>query len=364
MERGAIPLGERDGALYRAHQVENGLRCGCVCPGCRRPLVAANQGKKRLPYFRHAESEGCTRGRSEGIRRAAVQLIAEKKELLLAGFAERVSLATRSGRLISKDVNFRPALVTPDKVDRFVDLDDDLRAHAFISRGEYQLIIRVRVSSRREHERRRRLREMQLSSMEIDLHRLTDAQVNDLDLFEQAVLYDPENREWIRSLRAEQFRERAMSVLREQVQKIDQDEAEVEAARIAAEKEREKQLLEERVRKAAHRKVQRAMARKQSTTLRAGGRSTRQQRQDLIAATMWKAAREWGGKGKQCTACYLISPPEAEFCFYCAATDSSLREVSYSVNDLAKTLHHRLRSSAAPDQSIRNVPDLVVVPEV
>lgn len=52
----AIPLGERDGIMLRAYEVEDGLRCGCICPACHRPLVAANQGEKRVPYFRHADS--------------------------------------------------------------------------------------------------------------------------------------------------------------------------------------------------------------------------------------------------------------------------------------------------------------------
>ena len=99
MTGSAIPLGERESQLYRAYEVENGLACGCVCPACRKPLVAANQGEKRLPYFRHVEQDDCWQGRSEGMRRAAVQLIAQRQEILLPGYKDTVILTGRSGQV-------------------------------------------------------------------------------------------------------------------------------------------------------------------------------------------------------------------------------------------------------------------------
>lgn len=53
MSGNMIPFGERDGLLYQADEVANGLGCQCVCPECQRALVAANEGTKVLPYFRH-----------------------------------------------------------------------------------------------------------------------------------------------------------------------------------------------------------------------------------------------------------------------------------------------------------------------
>ncbi|MGK8478688.1 hypothetical protein [Stutzerimonas stutzeri] len=83
-----IPFGERDGILFRAYEVDNGLRCRCICPGCKQPLNAANNGEKVVPHFRHAKSNDCFDGFREGARRAAVALIAQRKQLMLPALIE------------------------------------------------------------------------------------------------------------------------------------------------------------------------------------------------------------------------------------------------------------------------------------
>jgi len=97
MHETKIPFGERDGALFRAYEVENGLRCRCICPGCQQPLNAANNGEKVIPHFRHVKSNDCVDGFREGVRRAAVALIAQRKQLMLPARIETVPVAATSG---------------------------------------------------------------------------------------------------------------------------------------------------------------------------------------------------------------------------------------------------------------------------
>lgn len=79
MSGNLIPFGERDGLLYQADEVENGLGCNCYCPGCKRPLVAANQGAKVLPYFRHAQADTCKTGFVSAIKRKAIELLVAER---------------------------------------------------------------------------------------------------------------------------------------------------------------------------------------------------------------------------------------------------------------------------------------------
>ncbi|MCY1356423.1 hypothetical protein D9M69_428760 [compost metagenome] len=363
-----IPFGERNGVLHRAHEVDNGLRCGCICPGCKRPLNAANQGEKVAPYFRHAQAEECTSGFKEGVRRAAVALIVEKRRMSLPGFADRAMVIPVRGASLVSDVQFNAMDVTADTVVRFVDFGD-LLAHAVLHCADRQLLVRIRVSPRAEHERYRRLRALDHSSIEIDLSRLSLGDINDPFVFEHAVLKDPTNRVWIRSMRGEKLVERARQELQAKAEESAAawvaEQAEREAAERARQDEREERQAERKAALAEHRTTQRDMATRQGVTSSMAGdcRSARQQREDLIVATIMKAVRDWKGQGVECSTCHLTNPPGTRFCLYCASDDSEMIDVTIPA-DVAKTIYHRMRSSVKPDRSVRSVPTLIVTPEL
>lgn len=362
MHETKIPFGERDGTLFRAHEVENGLRCGCICPGCQQPLNAANNGEKVVPHFRHAKSNDCFDGFREGVRRAAVALIAKHKQLTLPALIETVRVATQDGRLLEEKVELQPVLITADNVERFVDLGS-LRGHAVLHQSTRQLIVRIKLSTRMEHERYRQLETLEHSSMEIDLHYLTLEQINDPARFEHAVLHDSANRRWIRSIRGEKLAANALRKLQSQAAEINTQWQLDQAEREAAEQSRQIELANEKaeLQRAleAHRAKQLQMAAKQSTTTLD---NTVQGRAELIARTMLKALQAWGGRAAECTACYLLSPPDSSFCLYCDATTSKVTLVQLAP-DIAWTLKQRMHCSAKPSMSAKAVPQLIVNPD-
>jgi hypothetical protein len=363
MHETKIPFGERDGTLFRAHEVENGLRCGCVCPGCQQPLNAANNGEKVIPHFRHAKSNDCFDGFREGVRRAAVALIALHKQLMLPALSETVRVATQGGRLLEEKVELRPVITTADTMERFVELDG-LRGHAVLHQSNRQLIVRIKLSARMEHERYRQIEALEHSSMEIALHHLTLEQINDPVSFEHAVLHDPANRNWIRSIRGE----RLLAITEQRLQSL---ASELNAQwhleqlkREAAEKARHSALDEEKAKLQlafeAHRVRQLQMASEQPTIEQD---NTVPGRAELIAGTMLKALQAWGGKAGECTACHLLSPPVYRFCLYCDSQTSKVNQLVLSP-DIALTLDKRMRCSAKPEMSVKAAPQLVVRPDI
>lgn len=363
MHENKIPFGERDGALFRAFEVENGLRCNCICPGCRQPLNAANNGEKVVPHFRHAQSNDCTTGFREGVRRAAVALIVQHKQLLLPAFHDIARTTTASGGLLEEKVELPPVAVTADSVERFVELDG-MRGHAVLHLSGRQLIVRVKMSSRMEHERYRQLQALEHSSMEIDLHRLTLEQINDADSFMHAVLQDPSNRSWIRCLRGEALKTLKLQQLQSRASELNATWLKEQAEREAEEQARQLAIANEaaehdlalkthcamQAEMAAHRQPQ-----PQDAT--ANGRS------ELIAATMLKALRDWNGKAAECKACFLLSAPGSRFCTYCAVDGHGLIETTVSP-DLPATIHKRMYCSAKPGMSVKAAPLLVVRPDI
>jgi hypothetical protein len=363
MHENKIPFGERDSVLFRAYEVENGLRCGCICPGCRQPLNAANNGEKVIPHFRHAQSNDCTDGFREGVRRAAVALIAQHKQLMLPAFLDTVSVFTASGQLLKESVELTPVIAVADSVERFVDLDG-FRGHGILHRSGRQLIVRIKMSSRIEHERYRQLETLEHSSMEVDLHNLTLEQINDTDSFAYAVLQDPSTRSWIRCIRGERLLANTEQRLQLHATELNAKWQDEQAERVAAENARQLALAEEKTERdlalKAHRAMQIGMAAKRPAI---EPDTKVQDRTQLIAATMFKALRDWKGKAAECKACYLLSPPGSRFCLYCTVDGYDLLETTVAP-DLPATIHKRMYCSAKPGMSVRAAPLLVVKPEV
>ncbi|HBN9632409.1 TPA: hypothetical protein L4Q87_000398 [Pseudomonas aeruginosa] len=366
MREAKIPFGERDGVLLRAFEVANGLACDCVCPGCRKPLNAANRGQKVIPHFRHAQAEDCVRGYKDGVRRAAVALIVAQQRLTLPAFSRQISATTISGHTLLRDVTFQPAAITADAVERFVDLGE-VMAHAVITAGGRQLIVRIKVSPRAEHERYQRLAHIAASSIEIDLSGLSLEQINDPATFERAVLSDPSTKSWIRSLRGEMLAQRAAKDLATDVVACngqwEQERGRLQAIEDARRVEQEAKVTTHANALAAHREVQLAVAAAQrdADIPAKDGRSARQRREDLIVDQTLRAAQEWGGQAVECSACCLLSQPGAQFCLYCASESSTMSRILVPA-DVAATIHLRMRCSAKPERSLRLAPTLLVQP--
>jgi len=59
-----LPCGlSKDGTLVYIDEAKNGLACECICPGCKQPLVAKNNGKKNEHHFAHKSKDfNCEHG--------------------------------------------------------------------------------------------------------------------------------------------------------------------------------------------------------------------------------------------------------------------------------------------------------------
>lgn len=53
-----LPFGLKDGEIIDISKVESGLKCDCVCPNCKSPLIA-RKGFKTIHHFAHYKSPEC-----------------------------------------------------------------------------------------------------------------------------------------------------------------------------------------------------------------------------------------------------------------------------------------------------------------
>lgn len=111
-------------------------------------------------------------------------------ELTLPAFEGKASATTTSGRTLTRSVLLKPKIATAESVLRFVDLGE-VRAHAVLKNSDRQLLIRIKLSPRSELERNKRLRDINHSSIEIDLHALSLEQINSPTDFEYPFFTTP-----------------------------------------------------------------------------------------------------------------------------------------------------------------------------
>lgn len=76
------PYGLRDGKPVLVDDVERGLACNCICPGCGHRLEA-HKGDIIAPYFSHYRGSECGVGYETALHLLAKEILLETKCLLL-----------------------------------------------------------------------------------------------------------------------------------------------------------------------------------------------------------------------------------------------------------------------------------------
>lgn len=368
MSGNMIPFGERDGQLFQADEVANGLGCGCVCPECQRALVAANEGTKVLPYFRH-QQRACEGGHAAGVRRKAIELIVAERQLQLPPFSQAISAKTMNGFVIRKAVSFESSLLQAERADAGVKLSG-VTADVVLTAGEHQLLVYVRAAKRQDRQKGSALLALGVSVLELDLSHLGLDTILDKDAFRQVVLFDLRVRRWLHTVRGTMMVKRARQAIQAEIdqrnelekqQKLkeleqrrlerEQMDAELEMARARNEALR---VASQAARVAAFEAQQKSP---EALAERARRESLKQEsslRAEAIVATIRRAIESWGGAGAECQRCYLINEADTEACGYCAST-GPFKGVSFT-QDYLGSAQARMRSSHKPDASVAQVP--------
>lgn len=200
-----VPFGLRDGRFWAPAEVQKGKACNCACPGCGAPLAAkAQTSRRKRPHFAHLADAGCATGRETGIHGRAKQVIAERRVLDLPAwgavlldmpnppFARDDDGFSHRGRVV--DYPARRVCLTDIQLERSLgEYKPDVCAHD--DSGE--LLIEIRVTHAVDDRKATRVQAHGRRMVEIDLSRLDREVPHDPEAFEQAVLFDAANRQWI-----------------------------------------------------------------------------------------------------------------------------------------------------------------------
>jgi hypothetical protein len=184
-----LPFGERvaDGRMVRATEVVNGLACGCVCPKCRRRLVA-KQGLILQAHFAHeGEAEDCVGAFETMVHRLAKQIIADGGVLRLPPTVARYKWFTEE-IAPARSVSIRDAKIET----RFVGKQLDVMVQ--VIGEEIELAVEIFVTHHCTPEKLALFEQHQLPAIEIDLSKFR-MMTDDTDL--AAAVLDVAPRSWL-----------------------------------------------------------------------------------------------------------------------------------------------------------------------
>lgn len=193
-----LPFGlDQNEKLVHIKESANGKSCNLVCPGCGDQLIAANNGTKMQPHFRHDGGTECVIGFESAIHRAAKQLIEMHKEITVSGLVVKLGKADSRGVeyirqkiVVNHGAILKFDLVLQEKsVGRII-------ADVLATKDNKQLIIEIFRTHQVDEDKIKKIKEAGLSAIEIDLSGLTQEDVLDWDAL-WAYMNNPENTIWL-----------------------------------------------------------------------------------------------------------------------------------------------------------------------
>lgn len=194
-------IDEETGLLVDIRQVERGMRCGCICPQCRRRLIARKGTRNRHHFSHHPKDQRvclCSGGAESGLHIAAKHIIARWKSLMTPALCHSEEGMSRFGEILtvteSIPGDFFPVerSVLPDEEYWSGDWVPDVAL--FGPKGE--LRIEIKVTHGISGQKLVKIERDAIQTLEFDLGKLRNDQGWNLDSLEHALKSDPTIVQW------------------------------------------------------------------------------------------------------------------------------------------------------------------------
>lgn len=266
--------------MYQPLDVPLGKACGCVCPGCREPLIAKHcVGGKTVPHFAHQNTSDCPTGYVTALHKAAIQLILDRRKVYVPDYLALYHGYDRygGGHTVAKRVVWAQELPLASATAEVPFLDESLPECKVVpdvlAESSIGLLnIEVAVTHFVDEEKRVKLKRLGLATVELDLADLDRVDFGVLD----DILFRPNERiRWVYNPGDAYFHDEAQKELALVIAEAEREAAEKQAERDALEAE----LVAER----------RAFAKKQREW---EAEKRRAKSEELRRATRFKAAPE------------------------------------------------------------------------
>lgn len=154
--RQSIPYGLKNEQLLHIDQVAQGLKCSCVCPFCRQPLVA-KKGQLKQHHFAHHRGANCAHALESVLHLRAKEIFAQFQYLVLPA----VTIQGRDQPL------YGPRCIQIHRV-YLENYLDGIIPDIILETGHKRLLVEIKVSHGIGRKKINHLQKLGLAAIEID----------------------------------------------------------------------------------------------------------------------------------------------------------------------------------------------------
>jgi hypothetical protein len=237
-----LPFGlDENNNFVHISNAERGKKCGCVCPSCKSPLIAA---KGRIQHhFRHAndnESESCS---ESAIHLAAKDIILKKKQITLPNCVSIISEYDSKGKEHKEEeiVVQTGTVIYFDSVVAEKELYG-MEADILAAKEGKELVIEIFYRHKVDEHKKEKIINANISAIEIDLSKLMYEDIKTPESF-WAYISNPEHIQWLYNAREIGIKKDLEIKLKEKIQNIEEEYKNQERERKQQEEEKEKARL-------------------------------------------------------------------------------------------------------------------------
>jgi len=187
-----------NGQLIHISLVESGLKCNCICPSCRQKLIA-RKGAKTIHHFAHYNALQCIGAAETALHMAAKNILEHHNKIKLP--AVMTSLGDIDGNnicLFKKQILHFERVFLEKRIDRIIpDIIIELYGRC--------LIIEITVTHGIDADKKKRIKKLNISTLEIDLHKRVQP-INSSEL-EKILIYGLANKNWVYNSKRQAFKD-------------------------------------------------------------------------------------------------------------------------------------------------------------
>ncbi|QVK19676.1 hypothetical protein KHQ81_15625 (plasmid) [Mycoplasmatota bacterium] len=153
----------KDNKIVYIDDVENGLKCNCICPVCKKSLEACH-GEKNKHYFRHHNSSNlCPNYKEVVLLKLACEILEKTKQIYIPGVTENLQKCRKPISYINEQI------IKFDNIYFNKLINKKIKCDILGKIGSSYINIEIKINQSIDENKLRTLKQLKINTLEIDL---------------------------------------------------------------------------------------------------------------------------------------------------------------------------------------------------